>query len=85
VGGDFHYDHVQARLMTQFGLYPDTTPRDGAVARAGNEIWPTRTAMFPNIFLKPTADIAGMPFMVSTLTPGGCTCICALGARSREE
>jgi len=28
VGGDFHYDHVRARLMTQFGLYSETTPRN---------------------------------------------------------
>jgi hypothetical protein len=26
VGGDFHYDNVRARLMTQFGLYSETTP-----------------------------------------------------------
>ena len=28
VGGDFHYDNVRARLMTQFGLYSETTPRN---------------------------------------------------------
>ena len=28
VGGDFHYDNVRARLMTQFGLYSATTPRN---------------------------------------------------------
>src|SRR5271166_1627959 len=28
VGGDFHYDHVRARLMTQFGMYSSTTPRN---------------------------------------------------------
>src|ERR1700733_10384544 len=28
VGGDFHYDNVQMRLMTQFGLYSETTPRN---------------------------------------------------------
>src|SRR5882724_7245488 len=28
VGGDFHYDNVRARLMTQFGLYSQTTPRN---------------------------------------------------------
>jgi hypothetical protein len=27
VGGDFHYDNVRARLMTQFGMYSATTPR----------------------------------------------------------
>jgi Putative beta-barrel porin-2, OmpL-like. bbp2 len=30
VGGDFHYDHVRARLMTQFGMYSTTTPRNDA-------------------------------------------------------
>jgi hypothetical protein len=28
VGGDFHYDDVRARLMTQFGMYSATTPRN---------------------------------------------------------
>ncbi len=28
VGGNFHYDHVDARLMTQFGMYSETTPRN---------------------------------------------------------
>lgn len=28
VGGDFHYDHVHARFMTQFGMYSTTTPRN---------------------------------------------------------
>jgi hypothetical protein len=28
VGGDFHHDHIQARLMTQFGMYSFTTPRN---------------------------------------------------------
>jgi hypothetical protein len=30
VGGDFHYDHVRARVMTQFGMYSETTPRNDA-------------------------------------------------------
>lgn len=30
VGGDFHYDNVRARVMTQFGLYSTTTPRNDA-------------------------------------------------------
>jgi hypothetical protein len=30
VGGDFHWDNVQARLMTQFGMYSQTTPRNDA-------------------------------------------------------
>lgn len=28
VGGDFHYDRVRARVMTQFGMYSSTTPRN---------------------------------------------------------
>jgi hypothetical protein len=28
VGGDFHYDNVHARVMTQFGMYSQTTPRN---------------------------------------------------------
>jgi hypothetical protein len=30
VGGDFHLDHVRARLMTQFGMYSTATPRNDA-------------------------------------------------------
>jgi putative OmpL-like beta-barrel porin-2 len=30
VGGDFNYKNVQARLMTQFGMYSYTTPRNDA-------------------------------------------------------
>jgi len=30
IGGDFHYNHVRGRLMTQFGLYSQTTPRNDA-------------------------------------------------------
>jgi hypothetical protein len=30
VGGDFHYDNVRARFLTQFGLYSETTPRNDA-------------------------------------------------------
>ena len=30
VGGDFHYDNVRARFMTQFGMYSETTPRNDA-------------------------------------------------------
>jgi hypothetical protein len=34
VGGDFHFDNVRGRLMTQFGMYSATTPRnDASVAR----------------------------------------------------
>ncbi|HEY4356945.1 MAG TPA: outer membrane beta-barrel protein [Acidobacteriaceae bacterium] len=35
VGGDFHYDNVRARLMTQFGLYSQTTPRNDASTARG--------------------------------------------------
>jgi len=30
VGGDFHYDNVRGRVMTQFGMYSQTTPRNDA-------------------------------------------------------
>ena len=42
VGGDFHYDNVRARLMTQFGMYSVTTPRNDA--SPGNGQWNTDTA-----------------------------------------
>lgn len=35
VGGDFHADNVRGRLMTQFGLYSSTTPRNDASAGRG--------------------------------------------------
>jgi len=35
VGGDFHWDNVQARLMTQFGMYSETTPRNDASPARG--------------------------------------------------
>jgi Putative beta-barrel porin-2, OmpL-like. bbp2 len=35
VGGDFHFDNVRARLMTQFGLYSQTTPRNDASPSRG--------------------------------------------------
>jgi hypothetical protein len=35
IGGDFHYDNVQGRLMTQFGMYSQTTPRNDASAARG--------------------------------------------------
>jgi len=42
VGGDFHFDNVQARVMTQFGMYSETTPRnDASPARGG---WDLDTA-----------------------------------------
>jgi hypothetical protein len=42
VGGDFHYDNVRARLMTQFGMYAETTPRNDA--SPGNGQWDLDTA-----------------------------------------
>ena len=42
VGGDFHWKNVRARLMTQFGMYAETTPRnDASPARGG---WDLDTA-----------------------------------------
>jgi len=35
VGGDFHFDNVRARLMTQFGMYSFTTPRNDASPARG--------------------------------------------------
>jgi hypothetical protein len=35
VGGDFHYDNVRARVMTQFGMYSTTTPRNDASPSRG--------------------------------------------------
>ncbi|MHB8419747.1 MAG: outer membrane beta-barrel protein [Myxococcales bacterium] len=35
VGGDFLYKNVQARLMTQFGMYSETTPRNDASTGRG--------------------------------------------------
>ncbi len=35
VGGDFHWDNVQARVMTQFGMYSTTTPRNDASPARG--------------------------------------------------
>jgi hypothetical protein len=42
VGGDFHYDNVRARLMTQFGMYSSTTPRNDASPARGQ--WNLDTA-----------------------------------------
>lgn len=35
IGGDFHYDHVRGRLMTQFGMYSTMTPRNDASPARG--------------------------------------------------
>ena len=42
VGGDFHYDNVRARLMTQFGMYSETTPRNDPSPAKGQ--WDLSTA-----------------------------------------
>jgi Putative beta-barrel porin-2, OmpL-like. bbp2 len=42
VGGDFHYDNVRARIMTQFGMYAFTTPRNDASPARGQ--WDLDTA-----------------------------------------
>ncbi len=35
IGGDFHWENVRGRLMTQFGLYSSTTPRNDASPARG--------------------------------------------------
>jgi hypothetical protein len=35
VGGDFHWNNVRGRLMTQFGMYSETTPRNDASPSRG--------------------------------------------------
>jgi hypothetical protein len=35
IGGDFHYEHVRGRLMTQFGMYSTMTPRNDASPARG--------------------------------------------------
>ncbi len=35
VGGDFHWDNVRGRLMTQFGMYSQTQPRNDASPSRG--------------------------------------------------
>jgi hypothetical protein len=42
VGGDFHYDNVRARLMTQYGMYSATTPRNDPSPAKGQ--WDLDTA-----------------------------------------
>lgn len=43
VGGDFHYDNVIGRVMTQFGMYSTTTPRNDASPGRGQ--WDLSDAM----------------------------------------
>jgi hypothetical protein len=42
IGGDFHYHNVRGRLMTQFGMYSETTPRNDASPARGQ--WDLDTA-----------------------------------------
>jgi len=42
VGGDFHWNNVRGRLMTQFGMYSYTTPRNDASPALGQ--WDLDTA-----------------------------------------
>ena len=42
IGGDFHYDNVRGRFMTQFGMYSFTTPRNDASPGRGQ--WDLDTA-----------------------------------------
>jgi hypothetical protein len=42
VGGDFHWNNVRGRLMTQFGMYSETTPRNDASPAVG--AWDLDTA-----------------------------------------
>jgi len=35
IGGDFHYENVRGRLMTQFGMYSAMTPRNDASTARG--------------------------------------------------
>lgn len=42
VGGDFHFDNVRARIMTQFGMYSATTPRNDP--SPGHGQWDLATA-----------------------------------------
>jgi putative OmpL-like beta-barrel porin-2 len=42
LGGDFHYDNIRARVMTQFGMYSTLTPRNDASPARGQ--WDLTTA-----------------------------------------
>ncbi|MGO8795158.1 MAG: outer membrane beta-barrel protein [Candidatus Sulfotelmatobacter sp.] len=42
VGGDFHYDNVRARFLTQYGMYSATTPRNDPSPAKGQ--WDLDTA-----------------------------------------
>jgi hypothetical protein len=42
IGGDFHWNNIRGRLMTQFGMYSATTPRNDISPSRGN--WDLTTA-----------------------------------------
>jgi hypothetical protein len=42
IGGDFHYEGMRGRIMTQFGMYSETTPRNDASPVRGG--WDLDTA-----------------------------------------
>jgi Putative beta-barrel porin-2, OmpL-like. bbp2 len=42
LGGDFHYENIRARVMTQFGMYATETPRNDASPSRGQ--WDLTTA-----------------------------------------
>jgi hypothetical protein len=65
VGGNFHYDNVRARLMTQFGLYSETTPRNDASPHVDSGTSRTHTAMSR----RPMAAITSTSSMALTSTP----------------
>jgi hypothetical protein len=75
VGGDFHYDNVRARLMTQFGLYSQTTPRNDASPHAASGIWTMPIVISP----KRTVATTSTSCMGLMLTPES---LCPMSASS---
>ena len=45
-GGDFHWQNVRGRILTMFGLFATTTPRNDASAGSDNGTCATLTATF---------------------------------------
>ena len=65
VGGDFHYDNVRVRLLTQFGCIRRRRRAMTPALRAANGI----LIMLTGISRKPTAVTTSMRYMESTSTP----------------
>ena len=65
VGGDFHYDHVRARVLSQIGLYSTARRATTPALRAANGTWPMPTGMST----RPMAAITLMRCMGSTSMP----------------